>query len=137
MPMSMPAAMAWYRKTAWIASRTGSLPRKANETLLTPPLTSNARQLGLDAAGRLQVCDGVAGVLFDAGADGEDVRIEDDLVGREADLLGQEPVCAPADLDLAFDRVGLALLVEGHDDDGGAVAAGESAPGAGTAPRLP
>ncbi len=31
--------MAWYRKTVWIASRTGSLPRKLNETLLTPPLT--------------------------------------------------------------------------------------------------
>jgi hypothetical protein len=31
--------MAWNRNTAWIASRTGSLPRKANDTLLIPPLT--------------------------------------------------------------------------------------------------
>ncbi len=29
--------MAWYRKAAFIASRTVSLPRKENETLLTPP----------------------------------------------------------------------------------------------------
>ncbi|EWS64148.1 hypothetical protein Y695_02613 [Hydrogenophaga sp. T4] len=39
MPMSMPALMAWYRNTVWIASRTGSLPRKLNDTLDTPPLT--------------------------------------------------------------------------------------------------
>src|SRR6478735_658342 len=39
MPMSMPALMAWYRNTVWIASRTGSLPRKEKLTLETPPLT--------------------------------------------------------------------------------------------------
>ena len=35
--MSRPAAMAWYRKTEWIASRTRSLPRNANDTFDTPP----------------------------------------------------------------------------------------------------
>ena len=39
MPMSMPAAIAWYRKTVWIASRTGSLPRNEKLTLETPPDT--------------------------------------------------------------------------------------------------
>ena len=39
MPMSMPARIAWYRKTVWIASRTGSLPRKLKLTFDTPPLT--------------------------------------------------------------------------------------------------
>ncbi|OQC00461.1 MAG: hypothetical protein BWX79_02966 [Alphaproteobacteria bacterium ADurb.Bin100] len=39
MPMSMPAAIAWYRNTVWMASRTGSLPRKLKETLETPPDT--------------------------------------------------------------------------------------------------
>ena len=29
--------MAWNRKTAWIASRTGLLPRKENDTLEMPP----------------------------------------------------------------------------------------------------
>jgi hypothetical protein len=29
--------MAWYRKTTWIAWRTGSLPRNENETFDTPP----------------------------------------------------------------------------------------------------
>ena len=31
--------MAWKRKTAWIASRTGLLPRNENDTLEMPPLT--------------------------------------------------------------------------------------------------
>ena len=36
--MSRPARIAWYRNTAWIASRTRSLPRNANDTFETPPL---------------------------------------------------------------------------------------------------
>ena len=38
-PISIPCCIAWYRKAACMASRTGSFPRKENETLLTPPLT--------------------------------------------------------------------------------------------------
>ncbi len=45
---------------------------------------------------------------------GEDVRVEDDVFGREADLVDQDVVGALADLDLAVVGVGLALLVEGH-----------------------
>ena len=37
--MSSPAWIAWYRNTAWMASRTRSLPRNANDTFETPPLT--------------------------------------------------------------------------------------------------
>ena len=65
---------------------------------------------------------GIAVVFLDAGGDREHVGIEDDVLGREADLFGQQPVGARADLDLAFDGIGLALFVEGHDDDRGAVA---------------
>ena len=39
-PMSRPAWMAWNRKTEWIASRTGLLPRNEKETLEMPPETS-------------------------------------------------------------------------------------------------
>ena len=61
-------------------------------------------------------------MLLDAGGDGEDVGIEDDVLGREA--LGDEQfVGALADLDLALLGVGLAGLVERHDDDGGAIVA--------------
>ena len=37
MPMSMPARIAWYRNTTWIAWRTSSLPRNEKLTLETPP----------------------------------------------------------------------------------------------------
>ena len=76
-------------------------------------------------------------VLLDPGRDGEDVRVEDDVLGREADLVDEQPVRALADRDLALDRLRLALLVEGHDDDAGAVAADARAPARGTPPRPP
>ena len=61
-------------------------------------------------------------MLLDAGGDGEDVRVEDDVLGREIDLVDQHAVGALADLDLALVGVGLALLVEGHHHGGRAVA---------------
>mmetsp|Transcript_22281 Transcript_22281/g.71735 ORF Transcript_22281/g.71735 Transcript_22281/m.71735 type:complete len:206 (+) Transcript_22281:1654-2271(+) len=39
MPMSMPAAMAWYRKALCIASRITFTPRNPNDKLDTPPDT--------------------------------------------------------------------------------------------------
>ena len=69
-------------------------------------------------------------VLLDAGRDREDVRVEDDVGRIEAGALGQQPVGALADRDLALDRVGLPCLVERHHDDAGAVAPDERAPSA-------
>ena len=57
------------------------------------------------------------------GRDREHVRVEDDVLGREADLVDEQPVRALADRHLALDRVRLTLLVERHHDDAGAVAA--------------
>ena len=62
-------------------------------------------------------------MLLDPGRDGEHVRVEDDVLRREADDVDEQPVRALADRDLALDRLRLALLVERHDDDAGAVAA--------------
>ena len=56
----------------------------------------DAGQLRLDAPHGLEVGDGVAGVLLHAGADGEDVGVEDDVLGLEAGLVGQQPVGAGA-----------------------------------------
>ena len=72
-----------------------------NETLLTPPeVFASGKQL-LQLADGLDELDGVVVVLLDAGADGQDVRVEDDVRGREADLLGQQLVGPLADRDLA------------------------------------
>jgi hypothetical protein len=56
-----------------------------------------------DPARGLDEVDRVVVVLLDAGGDREDVRVEDDVLGREADLLDQQPVGARADLDLALE----------------------------------
>ena len=60
-------------------------------------------------------------MLLHARGHGEDVGVEDDVFGREADLVDQDAVGALADADLLGERGGLALLVEGHDDDGSAI----------------
>jgi hypothetical protein len=65
----------------------------------------------------------VAVVLGDAGGDREHVRVEHDVLRREPRRAGEQVVGAPADGDLALGGVGLALLVEGHHDDTGAVVA--------------
>jgi hypothetical protein len=54
--------------------------------LLTPPRDLRVRAARLDAPRRLDERDRVAVVLLDAGRDREDVRVEDDVLGREADL---------------------------------------------------
>ncbi len=81
------------------------------------------RQVLPDPAHRLDIGEAVAVMLLDAGRDGEDVGVEDDVLGRKADLIDQDVVGALADRGLALEGVGLALLVEGHHHDGGAVAA--------------
>ncbi|MBV6410709.1 MAG: hypothetical protein GAKPKEKM_01531 [Rhodocyclaceae bacterium] len=80
-----------------------------------------AGEILADPARRFDEIDGVVVVLGDAGGDGEDVGVEDDVAGREA-VLHQQVIAAPADRRLARQRVGLALLVEGHDDHRRAVA---------------
>ena len=105
--------------------------------MLMPPenLASGKRLVQL--AHRLDELDGVVVVLLDAGGDGEDVRIEDDVGRIEADFVDEDVVGARADRHLALDRVGLALLVEGHDDHGRAVAPARAGPARGTSLRLP
>ena len=79
------------------------------------------RQVGLDPPRGVDEVDRVVVVLLHAGGDGEDVRIEDDVFGREADLVDQDAVGALADADLVLVGRGLALLVERHHDDRRAV----------------
>ena len=84
------------------------------------------RQVGAQPAHCLDVVDAVACVLFEPGSHGENVRIEDDVLGRETDSLREELVGAPADLGAALEAVGLPLLVEGHHHHRGAVLAAKA-----------
>jgi len=64
-------------------------------------------------------------VLVHTGRNREDVRIENDVLRREADRVREQVIGALADFHLALQRVGLAAFVEGHHHDRGAVAADE------------
>ena len=75
-----------------------------------------------DIPGGVDEIQAVAVMLRHAGGHGEDGRVEDDVLRREAGLFREDLVGATADLHLALVAVRLALLVEGHDDGGGAVA---------------
>ena len=81
------------------------------------------RKVFSDPARRLDEGDAVAVVLLHAGGDGKDVRIKNDVLRREADAVHQDVVGARANRRLALERVGLARLVERHDDDGRTIAA--------------
>ena len=84
------------------------------------PRDQRSRSGRPDSGDRLDELHAVAVVLGNAGGDGEDVRVEDDVLGRKARAFGQQPVGAPADGDLARRIDRLSLLVERHHDDGGA-----------------
>ena len=73
-----------------------------------------ARQVLLDPARGVDEIHRVVVVLLDAGGDGKDVGIEDDVFRRKAHFVDQHAVRPLADLDLAFESVGLALFIEGH-----------------------
>ena len=99
----------------------GVVPAEGERDVRDAARDLRVRQLGLDAPRRLEEGEGVVGVLLDAGPDGQDVRVEEDVLRREALLLDEDPVRAAADLDLPVGRRRLPLLVERHDDRGGAV----------------
>ena len=73
----------------------------------------------LDRAGGGDVIAGVAVVGGDPRGHGEDVGVEDDVLGRKPHRLGQDAVGAGGDVDHAPIPVRLAGLVEGHDHHGG------------------
>ncbi len=100
--------------------RTTSLPRKLKLRFDSPPEMWTCGQRALISRHRLDEVDAVIVVLLDPRRDREDVGIEDDVLGRKADP-DEQLIRALADLDLALLGVGLADLVERHDDDRGAI----------------
>ena len=78
------------------------------------------RQAGLDPARGADEVNRVVVVLFHARCHGEDVGVEDDVLGRKADL-DQNLIGSLADADLFLISGGLALFVEGHHHGGSAI----------------
>lgn len=87
-----------------------------------PARAQGVGEVVADVGAGVDEIDRVVVVFLDAGGDGEDVRIEDDVFRWEADFVDQDVVGALADFFLARLGVGLAVLVEGHHHHRGAVA---------------
>ena len=79
---------------------------------------TDARQVCMHPFDSLNKIDCVVVVLFNAGSNGEYVRIENDVSWVDICLLGEDIVAALTDIDLTLIGIGLALLVEGHNDHG-------------------
>ena len=58
--------------------------------------------------------DRVIVVFFDAGGDGEDVGVKNNIFGRKADFIHQNAVGAFADFDFALVGIGLPFFVKRH-----------------------
>ena len=74
-----------------------------------------------DPRARLDEIPRVVVVLFDAGRNREDVRVEDDVFRRKANLFDKNVVGTFANVDLPLERIRLTLLIERHDNYSGAV----------------
>ena len=76
------------------------------------------RQVLLDAARPFNESDTIIMVLLDARRDSKDIRIKNNVFGRQANRLRQELVGSLTDLKFPVSRVRLTLCVESHNDDG-------------------
>ena len=83
------------------------------------------RQMRFDPAHGFNKVDGVTIVLRNTCRDGEDIRVENDVFGREA-IGDQQLVGAFADFRFAREGVRLAFFIKGHDDHGGAILTGQA-----------
>ena len=83
---------------------------------------ARVRQVLVNPAHGFDEVDGVVVVRFNAGGDGENVGVENDVFGREISAAfrfraGEQVVGALADFGFARKGVGLTDFVKGHDDD--------------------
>ena len=81
------------------------------------------RKAFLDPTGCLDEVDGVVVMFRDSGGDRQNVRVEDDVLGREMHLIDEDAVGTFADSDLVQVCCRLSLLIKGHHHYGGSVTA--------------
>ena len=53
-------------------------------------------------------------MLLNPGGDRQDIGIENDVLRRKTDILGQDPIGTGANFDLAIEGIGLTLFIKGH-----------------------
>ena len=89
MPMSMPGRDRVEQEDGVDGLAHGVVAAEGERDVRDAAGDQRAGQVLLDPAGGLDEVQAVVRVLLDARGDGEDVRVEDDVLGREADLLGR------------------------------------------------
>ena len=80
------------------------------------------RQILSDVLTAVDEVHSVVVVFFDTGSNGKDVRVEDDVLWQEADLIHQNAVGTLTDFVLTRFGIRLAGFIKGHNDHGGTVA---------------
>ena len=103
-----------------LAHRIVAPERKGN--VADAPADFGPRQVGLDPFRRPDEIHRVIRVFLHARADGQHVRIENNVLWREADFLHQQVVGAPADFGFALEGVRLPAFIERHHHHRRAVA---------------
>ncbi len=104
-----------------LAHRVVAAEREAH--IRHPARDFRARQVLLDPACGVDEIHRVVVVFLNAGGNGKDVGVKNDVFGRKTDLVDQNAVRPLADLDLALVGISLAFLVKRHHHGGGAIAA--------------
>ena len=79
------------------------------------------RQLFLYIGACVDVILAVKIVFFDAGRNSKDVRVKDDVFRRKPYDVNQKVIGTFADVLFSLQIIGLPILVESHDNDGGTV----------------
>ena len=99
------------------------------ETDIADPARDFCTRAGfLDLPRRLDEVDGVVVVFVHPGGNRQDVGIENDVFGREADAVDQQVVGAFADANLVVGLDGLTVFVKRHDHRCRAIASNQGCP---------
>ena len=80
----------------------------------------------LDGSGGLDEVHRVGVVLFNAGCNGKNIGIKNDVFRRKSNRVYQDAVAPFANLHFPLDGVRLAFFIERHHDHGSPVAPGQS-----------
>ena len=113
-----------------MASRTALVAREGEGYIADAAACLAQRKQPFELRHRLQEADRIFVVFLDARADREHVGVEQDVFRRDAGLLCEDAMGAPADCDFAFARDRLSFFVESHDDQGRRHSSSQAAPGA-------
>jgi hypothetical protein len=97
-----------------MASRTGIIAAEAERHIGHTTRHFGAWQILFDPTRGFNEVDGVVVVLFNAGGNGKNIRIKNNVFGREVHLVHQHAIGAFANFNFALVGVSLAFFVKRH-----------------------